>query len=75
MTEIIGTIATILAVTGVVCNNRRLRACFVIWLASNSMSCYLHVGAGLWSLAVRDGIFMVLAVEGWLIWTREKKST
>ncbi|HUV63640.1 MAG TPA: nicotinamide mononucleotide transporter [Sedimentisphaerales bacterium] len=71
MSEIIGTIATILAVTGVVLNNRRMRVCFVIWLVSNALSCYLHVGAGLFSLAARDAIFSVLAVEGWLIWGKK----
>jgi hypothetical protein len=37
--EIIGTAATVLAVAGVVLNNRRRRACFAVWLVSNALSC------------------------------------
>ena len=71
MTETLSAIAGILAIVGVVLNNRRLRACFVIWILSNLMSAGLHVDAGLWSLAVRDLVFLCLAVEGWVKWGRK----
>lgn len=70
MLEIIGTIATVLAVTGVILNNRRLRFCFVLWVISNSLSLLLHLDAALWSLVVRDAIFTVLSIEGWIKWGR-----
>lgn len=72
MNEIVGTIAALLAITGVVLNNRKLLACFPIWLVSNGLSCGLHIHAGLMSLAARDLVFMALAVEGWLRWRRPK---
>lgn len=62
-----------LAVCGVVLNNYKMRACFVLWLASNAMSAGLHVHADLWSLAGRDAVFLALAVHGWLAWGRKDR--
>ena len=71
MIELIGTIATILAVTGVLANNRRLRWCFIVWFVSNGLTLFIHAHAVIWSLVVRDAIFLVLAVEGWIKWGRK----
>jgi len=68
--EIIGIIATILAVVGVITNNRRLRVCFLLWLISNALTGGIHAQAGIWSLVARDSIFFVLAIEGWFKWGR-----
>jgi len=73
MIETIGTIATILAVIGVLLNNRRLRACFIIWFISNAITLAIHYDAGIQSLMVRDAIFLILAVEGWVRWGRRDK--
>lgn len=56
--EIIGTIATMLAVAGVYLNNRRLRACFAVWLVSNALSLLIHLQAGIYSLCLRDAGFL-----------------
>jgi len=66
--EIIGTIATVLAVGGVLANNRRLRWCVIAWMVSNSLTLGIHAYMAIWSLAVRDAIFLILAVEGWIKW-------
>jgi nicotinamide riboside transporter PnuC len=66
--ELFGTIATVIAVVGVVLNNRRLRWCFLLWLVSNSITAIIHVHAGIWSLFARDVLFLLLAVEGWWRW-------
>ena len=71
--EIIGTIATIFAVVGVITNNRRLRVCFLLWLVSNALSGAIHAQAAIWSLMARDAIFFVLAIEGWFKWGRKWK--
>ena len=71
--EIIGIIATTFAVVGVITNNRRLRLCFILWLVSNSLTGYIHVQVGPWSLVARDVIFSVLAIEGWFKWGRRAK--
>jgi nicotinamide riboside transporter PnuC len=68
MLEFVGLIATALAVWGVVLNNRRRRTCFLIWMVSNTMTLIIHAYAGIWSLALRDLIFLGLAVEGYYLW-------
>ena len=74
MIEIIGTIATILAVGGVLMNNRRLRVCFLIWMVSNALTAGIHAHSGIWSLLARDAIFFVLAIEGWIRWGKSQKT-
>lgn len=71
MLELIGAAAGILAILGVWLNNHRRRACFLVWLVSNAGSLGLHLNAGLWSLAGRDAVFLVLAVHGWICWGRK----
>lgn len=68
MLELVGIVATVLAILGVVLNNRRLRNCFLLWLLSNSMTAAIHAYAGIWSLFARDVVFLILAVEGWYKW-------
>jgi nicotinamide riboside transporter PnuC len=63
--------ATGLAVAGCVLNNRRRRACFGLWIVSNLICGVLHGGAGLWGLVVRDVLFSILAVEGFLKWREQ----
>ena len=72
--EIISTLSTILAVIGVLLNNRLNHYCFYIWLISNSLCAFVHIDARLWSLAVRDVIFIGLAYEGLYRWTSHPKS-
>lgn len=68
--EIIGLVTTTLAIAGCWFNNRRRRICFVVWGVSNLLSLGLHLDAAIWSLALRDAAFVVLAVEGWVRWQR-----
>ena len=69
--ETLGIITTVLAIAGVVLNNRMDRKCFWFWIVSNAISCGLHVYIGLWSLAVRDAAFLVLAFDGLRRWRKE----
>ena len=66
--EIIGAVAMVLAVVGVLGNNRRLRWCFLVWMVSNTLSAGIHAYSGIWTLLVRDVIFVILAIEGWVKW-------
>lgn len=66
--EIIGTIALILGVLGVLLNNRKLRICFIVWMVSNALSAGIHAYVGPWSLAARDMVFFCLSIEGWIKW-------
>jgi len=70
-----GWIVTVVAVAGVLLNNARRRACFCLWIFSNALSAAIHlVGCGrpLWSLAARDGIFLILAIAGWVQWRKDR---
>lgn len=75
MTEIIGTIVMVIAILGVLLNNRMDRRCFILWLASNGLSASLHLYAAMYSLAARDIVFFVLAIQGWMQWTRQGRRT
>ena len=74
MIEVIGTVTMILAIAGVLLNNRRLRACFIVWMFSNALSFWIHLQAGILSLCLRDAIFLALAIEGLWMW-RKKQTT
>jgi len=64
--EALGAIATTLAVVGVLMNNRRMIACFYLWIVSNFLCGLIHWQAGLTSLLIRDALFILLSLEG--IW-------
>ena len=71
MLEILGLIVTVLAVAGVLLNNRLSRSCFCLWWVSNLISAGIHCSTGPWMLVVRAVIFFILAVEGWIMWKRK----
>jgi hypothetical protein len=73
--ETLGIITTVLAVAGVVLNNRMDRKCFWFWIVSNAISCGLHLYIGLWSLAARDAAFLALAFDGLRLWWLKKNRT
>jgi nicotinamide riboside transporter PnuC len=72
MIETLGIISTTLAITGVILNNRKMIACFYVWLLSNAITAGIHLNAGIWSLAVRDLIFFLLAIEGIYRWSKKQ---
>ena len=65
-------LATGLAVSGCLLNNRRQRVCFVVWIGSNLICIALHWRADLGGLVVRDVLFSILAVHGWFCWRTGK---
>ncbi len=72
MIELIGTVATIVALVGAWLNNRLLVSCFYCWIFSNLLSAGIHIYLGTWSLAIRDLAFLVMAVAGPYQWKRSK---
>lgn len=78
MLDVLSYCLTVIAVAGVVLCNRRRRECFLLWMVSNTGSLLLHLLAalgrtpGMWGLVLRDAIFLALAVEGWILWTRKE---
>ncbi len=73
MIETIGFISSVLAVIGVLLNNRKMISCFYFWLISNLLSCYLHLRPELWPLVLRDIVFFILAIEGLKKWCNSEK--
>lgn len=69
--EILGTLALILGVTGCLLNNRKLRIFFIIWLISNVLNGIVHVRVDVWSLLIRDVVFSILVIEGWIRWGKK----
>ena len=69
--EIISTLATVIAIAGVILNNHRQRACFIVWFFSNILTLSVHLYVGLWAMSGRDLIFIALAVHGWIMWGRK----
>lgn len=74
MIELLGTIATVLAVSGVLLNNRHKIDCFKLWIVSNMLSAIIHWHTATWSLMIRDMIFVALAVEGIVLWRKKKRT-
>mgnify|MGYP001581333398 FL=1 len=70
MIELLGAVATVLAIVGVILNNRKMTVCFYLWIVSNLLSALIHYDAKVWSLCVRDAIFIFLAIEGIWKWRR-----
>lgn len=68
MMELLGIIAGLLGIAGVLLNNRKLLACFPVWLLSNGLSAGIHLAAGLYAVAGRDLVFFLLALDGWRRW-------
>ena len=71
MIEIFGILATILAIVGVVFNNRKLTICFYFWIVSNAITAAIHFDAGIYRLLIRDLVFFVLAIEGLFRWRKK----
>ena len=70
--EIIGTIALILGVLGAILNALKFRVCFIVWIASNILCAMVHTNTGILSLLIKDGIFTMLCIVGWIQWGRKK---
>jgi len=69
--EIVGAISAVLAVAGVLLNNRKMIACFYVWIVSNTISACLHFNAELYSLLARDVVFILLAFDGFFRWRKK----
>lgn len=67
--QVLGWLATAIAIGGVVLNNHRMIGCFGLWIVSNALTGWMHVRARMWALAVRDAVFLVLAVHGLIAWS------
>ena len=69
--ELIGWVASVLAIAGVLLNNALDRRCFFAWTISNAISGWLHWRKRMWSQMFRDAVFFVLAIAGTIAWARK----
>lgn len=69
--EGLGWLATILAVTGALLVNRKMRAGFELWIIANALTAVYHGIGGQWSMVARDIVFFLTATEGLILWRRK----
>ena len=62
----------ILAVAGVLLSNRKKRACYLCWIASNTAWAVINWCHGLHIEALQNGVFLYLAFEGLRKWRGER---
>ncbi len=72
--QLLGLVGSAFAIAGVLLNNRMRIECFYLWLVSNSLCACVHAYTGLWTLVIRDVVFLMLAVQGLRHWRANKKS-
>lgn len=70
--EFIGLLSTGLAIYGVWLNNNKKIMCFYIWLISNFLTLCIHLYLNVWTLSIRDIIFLLLAIDGIKRWKNNK---
>jgi nicotinamide riboside transporter PnuC len=71
MTDLLHWMIVIASLVGVVLNIHRLRACFAIWLITNTAWCIVDVSHGLYSQATLQAVYAGLSVYGLIQWGRE----
>ena len=71
--QLLGLLGSGLALLGCRLNNKKRIGCFALWIISNAISAALHcLHADLWPYVLRDLAFLVLAIEGWREWGKQK---
>ena len=71
-TMLIHSIFVILAVMGVALSNRKKRACYILWIITNTAWGIINWQAGLRVEALQNGVFLYLALEGLVKWKNEE---
>ena len=55
-------------------NVRKMSICFVLWICTNTTWAIVDALAGFWPRFVLDVAYVVLAIEGFLRWSRAPRS-
>lgn len=66
---------TAISLAGVVCNVRRMRICFALWLFSNGGWCLLDLRNENYPRAVLMGVYFVMSVWGLWSWRQKEDVT
>jgi len=62
---------TALSIIGVVLNNYRNRACFIIWGFTNAIWATYDFRIGAWEQGILMTVYFCLAIWGWIQWGKE----
>lgn len=63
-------ILTVLSIAGVVMNAHRMRACFAVWMVTNTGWIVYNIRIAAWEPAALFAVYLALAVYGWFRWGR-----
>lgn len=63
----------VVALAGVILNIKKRRACFALWLVTNTTWIVIDARAGLYGQATLFAVYAVLAVWGWISWKPKKE--
>ena len=66
--DLIGWIAAVASLTGVVLNIRHDRRCFVVWGVTNAAWVIVDASAGVYSQAALQAVYCGMSVWGWRKW-------
>jgi len=61
-------LVSFMALAGAELINRRMRAGFAVWLATNAVFVINNAAIGQWAQAALFAAYFVLAVRGWFTW-------
>lgn len=75
MLEIFAWITTVLSITGVILNIKRLRMCFFIWTFTNASWMVIDFYKGIYAQAFLFLVYTLLAVWGIISWGAKKELT
>lgn len=70
---IYGWIVTAICLAGTVLNVKKIKFCFIIWTIGNILWLALDLYNSLYSRALLDIVQLILAIWGYLAWTKEKE--
>ena len=70
--ELLGWIATILSITGIVLNAKKIIYCWPIWLVSNILWIIYNIQLKELSPIVLWVVFFMFNIYGWIEWNKSK---
>ena len=72
--EIIGWIATVLSIIGIVLNAKKLISCWPVWLLSNVLWIIYFVNMWNPQSLILWIVFFAFNIYGWVQWKKDKKT-
>lgn len=67
------TFLTVISLLGNFLNCRKLRICFILWIACNIGWIYVDLYAGSYSRMILDAVQIIFSIYGYINWGKEKE--